>query len=66
MALPAKKIPRKKTRQRWAHYALDKLNLIKCSHCGKPVLPHHVCEFCGYYKGKPLIQVKIKKKKSKK
>ncbi len=26
--------------------------------CGKPVLPHHVCPACGFYKGRKAIEVK--------
>jgi large subunit ribosomal protein L32 len=66
MALPAKKMPRHKTRQRRSHYALKEISYRHCSHCGKPVLPHQACSFCGYYKGQPLVQVKVKKKKIKK
>jgi len=42
--------------------------LVKCSKCGKPVLPHTVCGYCGYYKGKEYINVmaKLEKKSRKK
>lgn len=26
--------------------------------CGKPVLPHHVCMACGFYKGRKAVNVK--------
>jgi len=29
-------------------------------------LPHTVCKVCGYYKGKPAIEIKVKEKKHKK
>jgi hypothetical protein len=37
-------------------------------HPGKPVLPHTVCGYCGFYKGKELINVmaKLEKKEQKK
>ena len=36
-----------------------------CDHCKKPRLPHMVCPHCGYYKGKPVITIKVKEKKKK-
>ena len=39
-----------------------------CPKCGKPVRPHTICESCGYYKGKQVIDVlkKLTKKEKKK
>ena len=41
----------------------DQLALL----CGKEVLPHTVCSFCGYYKGREVIDVlgKLDKKEKK-
>jgi len=41
--------------------------LAKCKKCGKPVLPHTVCQNCGYYKGTEIINVleKLNKKEKK-
>ena len=27
----------------------------KCPNCGAPVVPHVVCDNCGYYKGKKVL-----------
>lgn len=37
-------------------------HLIRCSNpnCDNYVLPHHVCEKCGYYGGKQAILIKEK------
>ena len=39
-----------------------------CPKCGKPVLPHTVCQNCGYYKSREIIDVlkKLNKKERKK
>ncbi|MEM4648252.1 MAG: 50S ribosomal protein L32, partial [Candidatus Pacearchaeota archaeon] len=29
---------------------------------GERILPHQVCPFCGYYKGRKIIEVEIKEK----
>ena len=42
--------------------------MAKCLKCAKPVLPHTVCQNCGYYKGVEIIDVmeKLTKKERKK
>ena len=41
--------------------------LAVCPKCGKPILPHHACKSCGYYKGEEVIDVlkKLTKKERK-
>lgn len=31
--------------------------LINCSECDAPTLPHRVCPSCGYYKGRQVVNV---------
>jgi large subunit ribosomal protein L32 len=28
-----------------------------CPRCSSPKLPHRVCDTCGYYRGKKLVEV---------
>ena len=71
MAVPKQKHTKSRRNKRRMHVFLEKPFLIKCSKCGKPKLPHVVCENCGYYKGREIIDVlkdltkKEKKKKEK-
>ena len=39
---------------------------MKCSNCEKPVMPHMVCDNCGFYKGKEVVKKKTKLDKNKK
>ena len=39
------------------HFAVPK-TVIKCSQCMSIVKPHHVCPFCGYYKGREVVVAK--------
>ncbi len=39
-----------------------KSSLSICPNCGSLKLPHTVCEFCGYYRGVPVLKIKEKKK----
>lgn len=59
---------RSATGQRRSHHALNAALLSKCSHCGNAVLPHTICQNCGYYKGRQVIDVlaKLDKKERRK
>ncbi len=56
MANPKKKKSKSRTRMRRSRfYKPDKINLIECPHCHELIVPHRVCPYCGYYKGKEVI-----------
>jgi len=65
MPHPTQKRTKSSKKRRASHFALKKIKLIKCPKCGKPRLPHHACEFCGTYKNKQIITIKVKKKTAK-
>lgn len=44
---------------RRAHHALTGIRSASCKNCGEPVLPHHVCLSCGYYRDKKLVAVEV-------
>ena len=56
-----------KRNRRRSHLALAKTYLSLCSKCGKAVLPHRVCAYCGFYGGKEVVDVlaKLDKKEKK-
>lgn len=66
MSTPKKKHTKSAVNQRRSHHALKKITLNNCSKCGQAVLPHTACGFCGNYKGKTVIRVKDKVKKTNK
>ena len=51
-----------------SHHALLAGNFIKCGHCGTDALPHTICNNCGYYAGREVVDVlaKLDKKDRKK
>jgi len=67
MALPKWRKTKGRRNQRRAHICLKKPTLAKCPKCGRFVLPHTVCQSCGYYKGTEVIDVlkKLTKKERK-
>lgn len=52
---------------RRSHHALKKNNLAMCSHCAQPKQPHTICQNCGYYNDRQVIDVlaKLDKKERK-
>jgi len=65
MGLPAKQRPKSRKRRVQYHYRLKKINLRSCSKCKKPVLPHHLCSFCGTYANRQILNLETKEKKKK-
>ncbi|NCO79753.1 50S ribosomal protein L32 [Candidatus Falkowbacteria bacterium] len=64
MSVPAKRRSSSEARRGRSHQALKKVHLIKCPKCGKTILPHRACNFCGCYKGREVIKIKTKTKKA--
>lgn len=57
MAVPKKKHTKSRRNKRRANLSLKKVSLIECPKCGKMKRPHTVCQNCGYYKGREVIDV---------
>ncbi len=66
MALPKKRHSKTRGRKRRTHWKLATANLAPCPQCKQPKISHQVCRVCGYYNGKPVIEIKVKEKKKKK
>lgn len=66
MPIPGKRRSRSKKRRGWAHRALAPLTLTRCSHCGKPTVPHQACRWCGRYRGRTVVTMGGKREESKK
>ena len=65
MALPKRRHSKSRTRKRRSHDAMSQPQYGYCSHCNAAILPHRVCDKCGYYKDEPVIAIKEKKSKEK-
>jgi len=65
MGLPGKQRTKSSKRRRAAHFALKKIKTNSCPKCHQPLLRHRACSFCGYYRGKEIIIIKVKKDKKK-
>ncbi len=55
------------TANRRSHHALKSTNFAKCSNCGVLKRRHVVCNSCGFYRGKKVLDkvAKLEKKQKK-
>lgn len=61
MAVPKRKTSKRRSKnRRAANTKIEPIVLVKCPKCGKPKRAHVVCSFCGFYKGKKIIEVESK------
>lgn len=60
MPNPKRQHSRQRQRKRRTHFKTTIASLGSCPQCQKPILSHRVCPFCGFYKGKPVLEVASK------
>lgn len=60
MGVPKQRHTQSRRNKRRSHHALKKTGLIKCAKCGRFILPHRVCPYCGNYHGREVIDVLAK------
>lgn len=65
MTTPKRRQSKSRSRKRRTHYKLITADPVACSHCHKLILPHRICPYCGYYKGKSVIPIVEKAKEEK-
>lgn len=58
MAVPKRKTGKSNSRsRRSANMKMTQVNLVECPKCHSKMMPHRVCEECGHYDGKEVIEV---------
>ncbi|ADC89531.1 ribosomal protein L32 [Thermocrinis albus DSM 14484] len=61
MAVPKRRtsVWRRDQRRAQSFFARLKVSsLAVCPNCGEMCMPHRVCPYCGYYRGKKILQDK--------
>lgn len=55
------------TKNRRSHHKVRALSPVKCAKCGAATLAHKVCQNCGFYKSREVVDVlkKLTKKERK-
>lgn len=63
MPNPKRRHSRARGRKRRTHWKLETAQLMACPQCKLPKMSHRICEACGYYDGKLVIDFEAKKAK---
>lgn len=56
MAQPKRRSSHARKNKRRAHHAVKPEGLSVCPNCQEPKLPHRVCERCGYYQDRQVVE----------
>lgn len=56
MAVPKRRTSKAKRDKRRSHDSLAEPSRSVCPQCGAPKRPHRMCEACGSYKGRTIIE----------
>jgi large subunit ribosomal protein L32 len=59
VAVPKRKTSKSNTRSRRANWKATPTTFAECPQCRQPKLPHRVCGNCGYYAGRPAIEIEV-------
>lgn len=57
MAVPKRKVSKRKVRSRRGGHIVPVIPTRPCSQCGAPHPPHQACPSCGQYNGRQVLTV---------
>lgn len=66
MGVPKQRKTKSRQGERRSHDALKAMVFSACEKCGNTVLPHRICENCGTYRKREVVNVFIKLDKKEK
>ncbi|MEZ6142630.1 MAG: 50S ribosomal protein L32 [Zavarzinella sp.] len=56
MAVPKRRTSHAKQGHRRSHHAVKPRQTNYCKKCNEPVLSHRVCDNCGWFQGREVVQ----------
>ncbi|NGX43234.1 MAG: 50S ribosomal protein L32 [Chlamydiae bacterium] len=59
MAVPRNRLSNARKNIRRSHHAKEAKNLVKCINCSSPKIPHCICQSCGAYGERVIINKEI-------
>ena len=62
MAVPKRKVSKQRKHKRAANWAASAPTLVECPQCHEQKVAHKVCDACGYYDGKQVVEVSAESK----
>lgn len=57
MAVQQRRVSKSRKGMHKSHQAIKATTTTTCKKCGRPIKPHHVCKYCGYYDNKKIVEV---------
>lgn len=63
-ALPKQRISRARQGNRRRHHFIAAPTLVPCKTCGEMKLAHHVCPACGQYRGRQVIEIETRERRT--
>lgn len=57
MAVPQVRVSKSRKGKRRSHHHKKPIGVQYCPRCSEPVLPHRVCEQCGFYQGRDVLVI---------
>ena len=58
MAHPKRRKSYSKKMMGRSHHALKQKPFAECTNCGEIARLHHVCQSCGYYNGRQILEIR--------
>jgi len=58
MGVPKRRVSHARQGERRSHLAVGLPRLDECPHCHEPKQQHHACPNCGYYAGRPTLEIR--------
>lgn len=55
MAVPKRRVSKARRGKRRSHLHRKPVGYQYCSNCNDPVMPHRVCENCGWFQGRTVV-----------
>ena len=59
MAVPKRRKSHSRTRMHRSHLALKPRFWVTCPQCREPKKLHHVCDGCGYYRSRKVLDTDV-------
>lgn len=56
MAVPRNRLSNARKNARRAHHAKKAKQVSTCSNCKEPKLPHLMCDACGFYNARRVVE----------
>ncbi len=56
MAVPQRRKSHSRARTQRSHDALTPKRWVTCAQCREPMRLHHVCQSCGFYRSREIVQ----------